>query len=526
MNPSQTEQTLDALADLFLTEPNGAGAEAAAPSKGGDGGDGGDATRRVKPVRLPPKPVMKQEAPGSGSGDDVAGFISPWGASGPPEDPTHAPDRVEAVLLGNLPGFGLPWLTQYAHVLARRSGPVAVLHADEEGIEVELVSTIEAPADVPAPTPGEPRGDQAPDLLNLLHDLSQLRPRPVRTWLIHLPGPVVAAAPGCLRHLRSWTLLSGADEAAVVGAYRMLKEMVAGDEQAAPRDVRLMIMGSDEQASRNAASNLNDAAHKHLATPIELVGSLKKMIPVCQRSLGRFVSTDDSWSGIQSFVSALEGGVTQEAEPRDDAASVDLDPAELASLSGQMAAPTIQRAPATQRPDNAAQPETAQPGPAATAESTEANRIEPAAPDAAAVPGRPSLSTLLAGEGLVAIEARCPYQPDCELAVDPEGRLQVLIQGEPAGPAATEDQQSAIVRDAVVALMETGAWVREHVELLQLSARQVRMDASAPAALHLFTDQARAAVALAGRRRDLLRLHLLQRVTVGGAFTWCCNDLN
>ena len=35
--------------------------------------------------------------------------------------------HIEALFMGNLPGFGGPWLTQYAHRVAKARGPVAVL---------------------------------------------------------------------------------------------------------------------------------------------------------------------------------------------------------------------------------------------------------------------------------------------------------------------------------------------------------------------------------------------------------------
>src|SRR5690606_2548438 len=65
----------------------------------------------------------------------------------PAERPdTPAPDRsqplsvlVEGVMLGNLPGFGGAWLTQYAGLLAQQDGPVAIVHVGDDSLDLELI---------------------------------------------------------------------------------------------------------------------------------------------------------------------------------------------------------------------------------------------------------------------------------------------------------------------------------------------------------------------------------------------------
>ena len=57
--------------------------------------------------------------------------------------PKTPESRVEAVFLGNLPGYSGPWLMQYAHRLAKQSGPVAVLSVGDNEVDIDLVSTDE-----------------------------------------------------------------------------------------------------------------------------------------------------------------------------------------------------------------------------------------------------------------------------------------------------------------------------------------------------------------------------------------------
>ena len=52
-------------------------------------------------------------------------------------DPAGHAVAVEAVILGNLPGLSGPWLTQYAQLLAQQEGPVAILHVDDDLIDLE-----------------------------------------------------------------------------------------------------------------------------------------------------------------------------------------------------------------------------------------------------------------------------------------------------------------------------------------------------------------------------------------------------
>jgi hypothetical protein len=51
----------------------------------------------------------------------------------------------EAVFLSNVPGFSGPWLTQYAHQLARQRGPIGIIHLDDHAIDMDVVSVFNPP---------------------------------------------------------------------------------------------------------------------------------------------------------------------------------------------------------------------------------------------------------------------------------------------------------------------------------------------------------------------------------------------
>jgi hypothetical protein len=120
--------------------------------------------------------------------------------------------------------------------------------------------------------------------------------------------------------------------------------------------------------------------------------------------------------------------------------------------------------------------------------------------------------------GSVRLDARCPHDPHTVLLLDQDGTVHLLCHQR----CGNEDS----LREALVNLLTTRNWVKEHHALLQLTQRQCRMNVAAEPVLHLFTDQAKSAAALATQVGGAVRLHLLLRIKVGNEGTWHCTDLN
>ncbi len=545
LNPN----TLDELADLFLTgsptrrepvppapKPPLASAENVAAS---------DPLTGPAPMKLSPKPASPRPAPAPPQAPgmklpppeeaydaefreafDAARHDEPRLRLQPADDGADAgtddagvPDvadtvTAEAVLLGNLPSLAGPWLTQYAQALADQDGAVAVLHVDEDAVDLELVE----PAGVrPAERGGSvrvpPRGRSgavAADAEGLVETLDRLvtaagrGASPVRTVLVHLPGEGGAAER--LHDFEHWTLLSGADDAAVVAGYRLLKRLLETDERAARAKVGLMVVGSDEAAGRHAARRLRSAAAHFLHTPLELVGFQQKMVPARCRTLGRFPLDDETWHRLTRWLAALE------PRARDEPPAVP--PRGLPPLSR----PVHVQVHAERYNDD--------PDPDATTQAEDdVNMGFESQPDGT---GEVDLLALLDTSrstgasipGGVALEARCPSQPDTQLALDAAGRLHLLFRhdssmGDPPTP-----------REAIVELVAVRDWARQHRQLLQLTERGRRFDPDADPTLHLFTDRAEHAVHLVARLGDLLKLHLLRDVSIGEHHTLFCTPLS
>lgn len=714
MDDAKTRKMLDILGDQFLTGgPKSTGDEA--KPKAGDqdppdadaaSGDqkkstlGRDALRQVlqgpSPIRLSPKLrqsmpdppaqiLTRQPQPPATSlrltSDEVDFADDDTPASARPTP------RVEAVFLGNLPGFGGPWLTQYAHYLSMHVQPdipgvVVVLRVDDEAIDIELVG----PHQMKLVIPELLRDAEALGLERMLWELTRSETFVTKAFVLHLPTPTPPALLEMAGGARRWTLVSGADDAAVVGAYRLLKQLVESFGRD-DRHVGLMVMGADADRAREATDKLAATAGSHLNMPVELIGSRKQMVPITVKAVATFTDPLARWPIVRAFLHELtersadaplgrrmhaesagampsddgddaldhqvavpaSAGMTPDDELLDDAPRMDSEdahgpavasdaaddapadeqtamliggaggdervfddePADSAtdvdqaaqvtlgvdaaddvttyddSLTGgdepatddSLAADTLtnavvpdqaaaddtmiddddrgdmdpevgelsdilraqyeREAPRRSRPRGRGQAAApgAEPSPAQAAPSASASRATQAPPRDTSAPARPTATTAgaapsdepdlaafldlgPAGGGLV-LQARRPGHERTQVLLDEAGTLHLLHRHDPG-----EGDTAESLRAAVLELIDTRQWVREHIALLQLTQRQCRFDLEAEPVLHLFTPDAKLAVSLADSIGTYVKLHLLQRVAVGREQAWVCTALN
>ncbi len=528
-----------------------------------------------RPVRLPPK--ARSQRIQAGGKEPVAEWLkmaeedarraaAAEREMATPQDDGDLPVRVEAVILGNLPGFGGPWLVQYAHLLAAERGPVAVLHVDESGIDLELVG---GPSHKPSAT-------GTASLVDLLRDLAGREQQAVRTFLVHLSS---VSNPNELRRaidLSRWTVCCGADDAAVVSAYRLIKQLVEQDpgEQVSHRSrayrVGMVVMGSDENRAHAATKKLNTTTGSFLRMPVELIGWRKRMEPVDLQVVGSFAhapadaaGNGDLWSRlcrlfdeladqpmdeqqdeamdeagdafmpevdevmdwdetVQSTQVAIEDdaggefgepGGQPEAQPSETVAgSAAMDPASVASQPPKLAPLQSETASATGTRGRAA------PDASAKRTATKLGHFFEEEPDLGAMLGQSI-------QGAIALDARCPQHPQTQIMLDQDGRLH-LLRRHARDRKADSSRTLEALRASLVDLMHARRWVNEHMQLIMLTQRQCRFDPDLEPAMHLFTDDAKCAVELISRLGDLLKLHLLQPVYVGDEGTWFCTELN
>ena len=172
-----------------------------------------------------------------------------------PLDTNH---RCELLVMGHLPVQSGPWAGQYARTVAAREGrPVALLRLRDghaivdvfgDGIDMEPAASLE-------------------DAIDRARGVAS-------TWLIRVDEPTERVLARD-RRIAGVSLLTGANEMAIVNSYRVVKSLLAGGENDAPRaTVRVVILGAAADKGESAAKRLREAAEGFLDRSIEVtVGS-------------------------------------------------------------------------------------------------------------------------------------------------------------------------------------------------------------------------------------------------------------
>jgi hypothetical protein len=376
----QTRQAIEALAELYLTGPD-SGVDAPFPPQG------------------------------------------PTGDAAPSDPADTAPGPVvEAVFVGHLPGFAAPWLSQYADRLSTSHGPTVVAHVDADDLDLEVVQANPERKPHHLAVAGQ---DEPPSDRKLEDVLAELGTQ-AGSWLMHLGDPVMPLVRRLAHRVEVWTILTGADEAALVAAYQMLKKLLQGADSR-PQRVQLMFMGCDPEDAEMGTQRIRAAAQRFLNVPIVSLGARRQMQPVLKTRAGSYAHEPDAprphWQVLSDFI-------------------VDL------------------------RSSNFDRPERRQP------ERTPQPTAPPIEDRKSTIPDSPTPDDL-AGfvDDLQPLEARSPLHGAVQLALDSSGRLHLMIHAWGKGR-----------RAAVADLVAAGAWAKQHATLLG------GVDHRSPA-LHLFVDQ-------------------------------------
>ena len=356
---------------------------------------------------------------------------------------------VSLLVLGNLPVFAGAWASQYARDRQKASGrPLALLTLDDESARLEMFGAAEA--DV------APAGDLRRALASVARagaDLAVRLPEAEAGWI------------GGTCRVASMTILTGADDPAIVAAYRSFKAIVQDLPTDAPApEMRVSIAGCDEPLAGEAGLKLAQAAERFLGLSVE------RETPVRQIDAGSAVElyhgSAPQWADVPDLLSQyLEHGAS--------AGEVHVKAGSGSQFQPRRNGPPVGfeaegvETPPVRVPDEQG------PGPVAQAD---------AAPDAAPLPA-----------GLTAVDVACPYARGVGIAVDDGGVLHAVAWAEDSASA------SGAVRDLVVA----SSWLRDHVDLIAVVMG--RRLSSEPSLRHLVLREARGALALA---QGDLRVHV------------------
>ena len=412
---------------------------------------------------------------------------------------------IEALLLGHLPVRAGMWVRPYAAGrLASAGEPVALLRRGDGRTTLDLLGVRGAP-------PAE--GDLDAAITTAAEH--------ARRWIVRVDSDEERAlldADGVTRV----TVLSGADEAALVASYRLLKSLAAridesGDDGPA---LRVAIMGAGETETRRSVEKIRRAATAFLGREIEVVAGPSRVCQVLSSPV--FHGPDSQPIGtIVRQIGALEHNPASRGVDRTQHSSraerrTERAPSRPLRLAGSAfeARPAAGPRPGTEggparelTPAEATPAARPEPAPRRTPGSNPPGRWvrEPrglAEIDTAVLVERPGTLAALV-PGLISLETKCPAAPGLELAADERGRLHLLTLG----------ATSAACGDALRDLLVGEAWIRDHLPLLLRAERSLATpdpDRHAPAHIaHVLTGDASSAAKLVPTR---LRVHLLTRV--------------
>jgi hypothetical protein len=375
------------------------------------------------------------------------------------DDPT-----VGLLVLGNLPVFAGAWASQYARDRQAGTGrPLALLTVSDDAARLEIFGA------AVRSTSARLEGALA-EAARLGADLLVRLPEAEAGWISGSAG------------VERLTLLTGADDPAIVAAYKSLKSIVQElpAESNAP-ELSVAIAGCPPEAASVAAAKLAQAASRFMSLR---VGSEAPVVQIdAGASTELYHGAPPDWADIPDLLAHFTRPGTMErasASVGEDRPRVEVvRGAHEAASARHLAKPVGFEA---QGAHGVAVP------PVKEAESDTAAVDEDApmqATDERALP-----------QGMHAVEVSCPYARSVRIAVDDRGRLHAFAW------ARDTDRSSGAIRDLVVA----SSWLRDHTELVAVVLG--RRLADAPGERHLVLADARGALGLA---QGELRVHVATR---------------
>ena len=424
---------------------------------------------------------------GDAFGSLAALFTTGNGGEGQAARTTDGPTlgAVTTVLVGNLPVMAGLWTTQFADAVARIAGPTALVRFERDDVTIELLR-----ADGRQVPPAGPAA------------VSRWLPRAastVRRWLICVPAetsPAEVLAAG-----QEILLMTGADEAAVTGAYLRLKYLAdEGVNAGTPIErVGIVIVGATTEQAAHAAARLGDAARSFLGVDVETVACLPRIERV--ESSARATYPAEECPPIAQFTRELESARVG-ASHRFDA---DLPTTSLVMHTEAAAVepkfPSMQQ-PFTSRQEPLAHGDsamdtthaprsgqaehvahTSQPSHASQSMHTShaaphTSHAAPHTPHAAPARTAPAFAALPIAElplklvpllrGLRALGISCPMAPDIELALDDERRMHIVGRADQLARVRTARTWAAMHRELLgmaFAELKDGFEVRERILL-------------------------------------------------------------
>ena len=403
----------------------------------------------------------------------------------------HSGMPIEVIVLGHLPVRATLWARQYACSLAREQDEtVALIRAASGSTSIDLITGHDAPS-----VSASAQLDGAFDTVSTQADRVILRVE--GTWEPELLD----------RHeVDQITILTGADEAAIVASYRLIKTLdatlSARDTKAPAPMLRLAIMGAHTDVAQDACEKLQNAVKTFIKRPIEIVVGSGRIDATGTTNLYRDSVAHRASEIFQGLVDASTRRQGVEPHPAiesdhqvADETSVPHESPPEASEASELRVefPTTPVViPSTRTPNTARSP-------------------RPVESDAPTI--RDGLCALV--PGLRPIESRCPKAIGVEMAIDDDGHVHLLVS----------DMDTS---DAMNRLLAAQSWVRDNLGLLLRAEPMMTMPTSArdedtDAKMHLISANPRSVHEIYDTP---VRVYALARVKIGNIIAQVATPIN
>lgn len=407
---------------------------------------GGSFERSPAPVVVPPLRLAREASPA-------------------PESKPSTP-VLELIVPCHTPAVPSAWVLQAAReIAAGRSGPAGLVRIAGSSVRLDIVG---------------PGVATLPRARSLPEGVAAAATR-VDHWFLHAGDHDV---PALVAGVDRVTLLTGADEAAVVACYRMIKEIHAAQRQEGrlPR-LRAVIVGAGAAQARDAAGRLARAAGAFLGEELEVLCGPASLgaAPACLVYEGSWAATPEEMMTLIRRGDGAAGRAEAGGPPEPRAKNTSQD---FSLVLEQLVGPELDAFPPS--------PRESEPKPAAPA------------PRSSAAP-RPTLCELIGS--LRPLRSVCPHAAHVELAADQGGVVHALVDEEKAG-------EHGALRD----LWAVAAWARRHATLLSAAEGGTPIRDQEPV-LHVFVRRPKG---WKGVLDSGLRVHAL----VEGPQGRVCLDLN
>lgn len=379
---------------------------------------------------------------------------------------------VEMVVLGHLPVRASLWVRQYACQSARkRSETVALLRTAGDSIALDLIT-------------GGERSEIEP--IDDIADAMTVAKAAASRVIVRVDE---TAEPELLERegVDEVTILTGADEAAVVASYRLIKSLVSTLENRLDPDaspvLRVAVMGGAGEDIKAACAKIERACRAFLERPIEILDASGRIDATGTTSVCRLDGTGVADAALDALLgSAIEVGSESASESMLRLASdVDAEPGvpDIVVVPGEVrgvgfgnadpVAAEIEAKPAKRAAERDEARQESDSGASDDASAT-ATAMRPVA--------RLGLRLPELIESLLPLETRCPKARGVWFATDSIGGLHAVVMDD--------------TEDPVASLVAARAWAMENLPLLLRAEPNLAMPSAEPddesgVGLHLLT---------------------------------------